>query len=100
MPKVTPWLMLMREPAGIVRNGSVEERVFQPGVIADLVQKALIRHVAIGKTGHTERSHDPLHFAVSVEDLVFRIAQLVGWIAPGKRFLDREVSGLIDVNRD
>src|SRR5581483_5615296 len=74
-----------------------EKGVAQPLVVLDAVQEALVRHLAIEVAGDVERGHHALDRTIVVVNLIFHVALLVGGIAPGKRFLYRQMSAFVQV---
>src|SRR6266481_5523118 len=78
----------------------LEHRVIQATVVADRVQEALVRHVAIVETCDAIWSHDALRRPVGVINLILRIEELVGGITPRECLLEGKMSRGVEVQSD
>src|SRR5437016_3932523 len=78
----------------------LEHRIIQAAVVADRVQEALVRHVAIVEACDAIWSHDALRRPVGVIHLILRIEELVGGITPRECLLKGKMSRGVDVQSD
>ena len=84
----------------VVAGIGIEHRRIEPLIVADGIHEALGRHIPIVVTGETIRRHDALNQPVVVVNFLFQVALLIDGIAPGERFLYREVSIRIEIQGD
>src|SRR5215471_157442 len=75
-------LFWRRDLVRVVRGIDRKLRVVDALVVADRVDEALVRHLAVVIAGHAVRGHDSLHRLIVVVDFVFLILLPVRRISP------------------
>src|ERR1700730_17964639 len=98
--RLDSWLAFSGRFIWVVSRIRIKHRRIEALVVADGIQEALGRHVAVVVAGKAIWRHDALHETVVIVNFLFQVALFIDGIAPGESLLYREMTIRVEVQGD